>query len=265
LAGPPPADDAVTSLLPLAESVAREAGALLRDAFAGPAVNVSVKSTATDPVSEADRAAERLIRSRLAAARPGDAVLGEEGGDTAGSSGVRWIVDPLDGTVNFLFGIPQWAVSVACEDADGPLAGVVYDPMRDELWSATRTGPALLDGSPVHVSSRSELATALVCTGFGYDADARRVQAEMVSRLLPAVRDIRRLGSAALDLAWTAAGRYDAFYEHGLNAWDLAAGALICERAGARRRSLPAGGPLKPGVLVSAPALLEPLASLLLA
>jgi myo-inositol-1(or 4)-monophosphatase len=255
----------MSELLPLAESVAREAGALLRDAFAGPAVDVSVKSTATDPVSEADRAAERLIRERLAAARPDDAVLGEEGGEESGTSDVRWIVDPLDGTVNFLFGIPQWAVSVACEDAGGPLAGVVYDPMRDELWSATRSGPALLDGAPVQASARQDLATALVSTGFGYDADARRVQAEMVSRLLPAVRDIRRLGSAALDLAWTAAGRYDAFYEHGLNAWDLAAGSLVCARAGALRRDLPARGPLRAGVLVAAPALVQPLADLLLA
>jgi myo-inositol-1(or 4)-monophosphatase len=255
----------VTELRELAESVAREAGALLREAFAGPAVGVSTKSTATDPVSEADRAAERLIRERLAAARPGDAVLGEEGGDTAGSTGVRWIVDPLDGTVNFLFGIPQWAVSIACEDGDGTVAGVVYDPMRDELWAADRDGPALLDGSPVQSPMRHDLATALVCTGFGYDPEGRRAQAELVARLLPVVRDIRRLGSAALDLAWTAAGRYDAYYEHGLNAWDLAAGELICARAGLLRQDLPARGPLRRGLLVAAPALLYPLAELLMA
>lgn len=250
-------------LRPLAEAIAREAGALLRDAFERPAVRVSSKSSPTDPVSEADREAERLIRERLAAARPGDAVLGEEGGDTAGTSGVRWIVDPLDGTVNFLFGIPQWGVSVACEDADGTLAGVVYDPMRDELWAAERDGPALLDGVPVHGSTRADLSTALVATGFGYQSDVRRAQAEVVARVLPAVRDIRRLGSAALDLAWTAAGRYDAFYEYGLNAWDLAAGALICSRAGLLRYDLKPVGPSKPGILVAPPALVWQLAELL--
>jgi myo-inositol-1(or 4)-monophosphatase len=187
----------------LAEAVAREAGALLREAFAGPALRVAAKSSPTDPVSDADRAAERLIRDRLEAARPDDAILGEEGGDTAGTSGVRWIVDPLDGTVNFLFCIPHWGVSVACEDADGPLAGVVYDPMRDEVWAAERESRALLNGVPVHASPRQDLATALVATGFGYHADARRAQALLVARVLPAVRDIRRLGSAALDLAWT--------------------------------------------------------------
>jgi myo-inositol-1(or 4)-monophosphatase len=247
----------------LAEAVAREAGALLRDAFERPAVRVSAKSSPTDQVSEADRAAERLIRERLAAARPDDAVLGEEGGDTSGTSGMRWIVDPLDGTMNFLFGIPVWSVSVACEDPDGTLAGVVYDPMREQLWAAERDGPALRDGVPVRPSVREDLSTALVATGFGYDADVRRAQAEVVARVLPAVGDIRRLGSAALDLAWTAAGRYDAFYEYGLNAWDLAAGALICARAGLVRRDLAPVGPLAPGVLVAPRALVEPLGALL--
>ena len=247
----------------LAEAVAREAGALLRQAFAGPQLQVSSKSTPTDLVSEADHAAERLIRRRLSEARPADAILGEEGGDTAGTSGVRWIVDPLDGTVNFLFGIPQWAVSVACEDADGTLVGVVYDPNRHELWSAERGGAALLDGTPVHGSEREDLATALVATGFGYDAEVRRAQAAVAARVLPAVRDVRRLGSAALDLAWAACGRYDAFYEHGLNAWDLAAGTLICERAGLERRDLAPVGPSAPGVLVAPPSLIEPLAVLI--
>src|ERR671918_1935592 len=126
------------ALREIAEAVAREAGHQLREAFAGPRVNVTAKSSPTDLVSEADHAAERLIRERLTAARPDDGVLGEEGGDAAGTTGVRWVVDPLDGTVNFLFGIPQWAVSIAVEDAGGTLAGVVYDPMRDELWSSER-------------------------------------------------------------------------------------------------------------------------------
>jgi myo-inositol-1(or 4)-monophosphatase len=239
----------------LAEAVAREAGMLLRAAFEGPELRVSSKSTPTDLVSEADHAAEKLIRDRIAAARPDDGVLGEEGGDRAGTSGVHWIVDPLDGTVNFLFDIPQWAVSIACEDADGALAGVVYDPLRDELFAAERDGPPMLDGAPITASTRQDLATALVGTGFGYDSEVRRAQAAVAARLLPDVRDIRRFGSAAIDLAWTACGRLDAYYEHGLNAWDLAAGRLICERAGLEVHPLAPVGPSAPGVLVAPPAL----------
>ena len=250
----------VGELRALAEAIAREAGALLRGAYDGPELRVSSKSTPTDLVSEADHAAERLIRDRLRAARPDDGVRGEEGGDHAGTSGVRWVVDPLDGTVNFLFGIPQWAVSIACEDADGALAGVVYDPLRDELFSAERDGIPLLDGSPITPSTRTDLSTALVGTGFGYDAEVRRAQAAVVARLLPDVRDIRRLGSAAVDLAWTACGRLDAYYEHGLNAWDLAAGRLICERAGLQVIELEPVGPSGPGVLVAPPALAAALA-----
>jgi myo-inositol-1(or 4)-monophosphatase len=252
-----------TDLLELAESLAREAGASLRDAFASlGSLEITTKSTATDLVSDADVATERLIRSRLHDARPGDAILGEEGGEGEGTSGLRWVVDPLDGTVNFLFGIPQWGVSIACEDASGALAGVVYDPVREEMWSARRDGPATLNGVPLHGSGRTELATAMVATGFGYDAAVRQVQAATVARLLPHVRDIRRLGSAALDLVWCAAGRYDAFYERGLNHWDLAAGALVCERAGLAVLELEATPPTGPGILVAAPAIAGELAAL---
>jgi myo-inositol-1(or 4)-monophosphatase len=246
----------------LAEAVAREAGHRLREAFAGPRVNVTAKSSPTDLVSEADHAAERLIRERLSAARPDDGILGEEGGDAAGTSGLRWVVDPLDGTINFLFGIPVWAVSIACEDEHGALTGAIYDPLRDELWSAERDGPATLDGSPLDAPRQADLATALVATGFGYDADVRRVQAETAARLLPLVRDIRRLGSAALDLAWTAAGRYDAYYERGLNRWDLAAGELICARAGRELRRLEPKPPAGAGILVAPPQLIDALAPL---
>jgi myo-inositol-1(or 4)-monophosphatase len=249
----------VGELRALAEAVAREAGALLRGAFEGPELRVSAKSTPTDLVSEADHAAERLIRERILGARPDDGILGEEGGDTGGTSGVHWVVDPLDGTINFLFGIPQWAVSIACEDAAGALAGVVYDPVRDELFSAERDGVATLDGTPISASTRSDLATALVGTGFGYDADVRRAQAEVVARLLPQVRDVRRFGAAAIDLVWTACGRLDAYYEHGLNPWDLAAGALICERVGLEVRPLEPVGPSAPGVLVAPPGLADAL------
>jgi myo-inositol-1(or 4)-monophosphatase len=250
------------ALREIAEAVAREAGHLLRDAFAGPRVNVTAKSSPTDLVSEADHAAERLIRDRLKAARPDDGFLGEEGGDAAGSSGLRWIVDPLDGTINFLFGIPQWAVSIACEDGEGTLAGVIYDPMRDELWTAERDGHALLDGREIHGSERSDLATTMVATGFGYDAQVRAYQAQVLARLLPRVRDIRRFGSAALDLAWTAAGRYDAFYERGLNAWDLAAGELLCRRAGLAVRTLEPAPPAAAGVLAAPHAVVDALAEI---
>jgi myo-inositol-1(or 4)-monophosphatase len=243
----------------LAEAVAREAGALLRAAFEGPELRVSSKSTPTDLVSEADHAAERLIRERIGAARPDDGILGEEGGDHVGTSDIRWVVDPLDGTVNFLFGLPQWAVSIACEDSGGALVGVVYDPVRDELFSAERDGPATRDGVAIAGSTREDLATALVGTGFGYDAEVRRAQAEVAARLLPDVRDIRRFGSAAIDLAWTACGRLDAYFEHGLNAWDLAAGRLLCERAGLEVHDLAPVGPSGPGVLVTPPGLSAPL------
>ena len=257
--------DGQPELLALAEEMAREAGALLLEYAATGRRGVTSKSTPTDLVSEADVATERLIRERIAAARPDDAVMGEEGDDLPGTSGLRWVVDPLDGTVNFLFGIPQWAVSVAVEDDAGALAGVIFDPPRGELWAVTRDGRPTLDGEPITGSQRDDLATAMVATGFGYDAEVRAVQAEIVARLLPRVRDIRRLGSAALDLAWTAAGRYDAFFERGVQPWDVAAGQLLCERAGLATRELAPAPPAAAGLLVAPPALLEPLAALVAA
>jgi myo-inositol-1(or 4)-monophosphatase len=251
----------MSELLALATAVAHEAGAGLRDAF-GRTLTISAKSTPTDLVSEADVATERLIRARIEHARPDDAIMGEEGDDRAGSSGLRWVVDPLDGTVNFLFGIPQWCVSIACEDGDGALAGVVYDPMRDETWAATRDGDATLDGAPVRPPAREGLATALVATGFGYDAAVRESQARVMARLLPRVRDVRRLGAAALDLAWAAAGRYDAYYERGVKHWDVAAGALICARAGLEVHSLAPAPPADGGLLVAPPAIAAELLAL---
>ena len=174
-----------------------------------------------------------------------------------GTTGLRWIVDPLDGTVNYLFGVPQWCVSVACEGH----VGVVLDPIRGECYEATAVGEATLDGAAVRPSGRADLATALVATGFGYDAAVRAAQAEVVARLLPQVRDIRRMGSAALDLAWTAAGRYDAFYERGVQVWDTAAGTLLCERAGLQVRELPADDRRAAGILVAPPALADALAA----
>jgi myo-inositol-1(or 4)-monophosphatase len=226
---------------------------------------VRAKSTPTDLVSEADLAAEAAIRSVLAVRRPEDSILGEEGGAT-GEGELRWVVDPLDGTVNFLFGNPHFAVSVACEDGAGRVAGVVLDPLRSECFAATRTGvPTLgrdLDGAPIHGSTRDRLESAMVATGFAYDAAMRARQAEVVARVLPRARDLRRAGAAALDLAWCACGRYDAYYERGLHEWDLAAGALIAERAGLAVRRLAADGEDPSGLVVGPPGLIEELLEL---
>ncbi len=193
---------------------------------------MSAKSSATDLVSDADREADVAIRDRLRELRPEDAVSTEEFRPTTGRSGVAWHVDPLDGTINFLFGVPHWAVSVACEDQHGPLAGVVYDPLRDELFTAARGGGARLGDVRLHVSDRDDLATALVATGFAYIARDRAQQARIATQVLPVVRDLRRFGSAALDLAYVASGRFDAYYESVSHAWDWAAGALLVREAG---------------------------------
>jgi len=237
-------------LLAVALDAARAAGAELRGRFGRRQDGVRTKSGPTDPVSDADLAAEAAIRSVLAERRPHDAILGEEGG-SSGAGELRWVVDPLDGTVNFLFGIPTFGVSVACEDAGGALAGVVLDPIRDECFAATRSGPPTLNGETIHGSSRADLAMAMVATGFAYDATLRGRQALVIARVLPRVRDIRRAGAAALDLCWSACGRYDAYYERGLHAWDVAAGCLIASRAGLEIRELVATDEQPAGVVAA--------------
>jgi myo-inositol-1(or 4)-monophosphatase len=240
----------------IAEEAARAAGTILLQRF-GSERALDTKSSPTDLVSEADLLAEQAIREVLVARAPDDAIMGEEGADTPGTSGRRWIVDPLDGTVNFIYGIPQWAVSVACEG----IAGVVFDPCRDEIFVAA-DGQAALNGVPLRASNPESLGAALVGTGFGYEAQIRRTQAEIVARVLPEVRDIRRAGSAALDLAWAAAGRLDAFYEFGVKPWDIAAGTLLCSAAGLEVRELQARDALPAGVLAAPPALVELLLAL---
>jgi len=247
----------------IASEAARIAGELLLERFvAGGERAVASKSSPTDVVSEADLAAERAIRELLAVRRPGDAILGEEGGETQTGEGLRWIVDPLDGTVNFLFGIPQWCVSVAVHDDDGALAGVVYDPLRDEIYCGERGGVATLNGTPVEGSGCADLASSLIGTGFGYESSVRSAQAAVVARVLPQVRDVRRMGSAALDLAWTAAGRYDGFYERGVQAWDIAAGSLLCACSGLVVRELVAEGAVPAGIVVAPPGLIDELQAL---
>lgn len=231
---PDPGRPVGRALLPLALEAAARAGALLRDAQSSARTDVTTKTSLTDMVSEVDRASETLVSCTILEARPGDAILGEEGGDTGpGTSGVRWVVDPLDGTTNYLYGYPAWAVSIAAEVDGEVVAGVVFDPTHDETFSAVRGEGSWCNGRTLRVVGPPSLATALVGTGFGYEADVRARQGIEVARVLPCVRDIRRGGAAALDLCWVAIGRLDAYYERGLQHWDWAAGMLVAAEAGA--------------------------------
>jgi myo-inositol-1(or 4)-monophosphatase len=213
--------------------LARGAAALIRAQIAShDPLDIGSKSTSTDLVTSVDRASEQWLVEQISADRPGDAVLGEEGGGRTGTSGVRWVVDPIDGTVNFVLGLPQYAVSVAAQVDDRFVAGAVCNPVSGELFTATLGGGAALDGQRLSGPREVELSRAVVGTGFGYDRDLRRRQARVVAELLPRVADIRRLGSAALDLCAVACGRLDGYFESGLNPWDYGAGALIAAEAG---------------------------------
>lgn len=223
-----------SALLELAVDVAREASALVRHHREHGVEVAATKSSPVDVVTEADRASEQLIRSRLLAARPGDGILGEEEGTRAGSSGVRWVVDPIDGTVNFLYGIPQYAVSIAAELAGKVVAGVVLNAATGDEYTAALGGGAHRDGVPLRVRPPAPMGERLVLTGFNYEAATREVQAAAVARLLPQVRDLRRQGSCALDLCHVAEGSADAYVEEGVAEWDHAAGALVAREAGAR-------------------------------
>ena len=246
-------------LLDLALAAAVEAGAMLAGGRpAGPSGRPEVtgtKSSPTDVVTEMDRESEALIRRRLLAARPADAILGEEGGES-GAGPVRWIVDPLDGTVNYLYGLADWSVSIAAEVDGQIVAGVVAAPVHGEIFTATAGKGAWLraGGTPpvaLRCNTGVPLAEALVATGFGYEVPRRAVQGEVVGALLPRVRDIRRNGGAAIDLCSVAAGRVDAYYERGVNYWDYAAGGLVATEAGARLGGL-AGRPAGPGMTIAA-------------
>jgi len=234
----PAASAAPRILLDLAVDVAREAAALVARGRATAADDVTGKSSPTDVVTAVDRASEELIVSRLLDARPEDGTLGEEGAARPGSSGVRWVIDPIDGTVNFLYGLPVYAVSIAAE-VDGEVrAGVVLNAATGELFTATLGGGAYLvapgTAEPVRLAASGpvSLEQTLVGTGFGYRVEERRGQGAVVARLLTRVRDIRRLGSSALDICSVAAGRLDAYYERGLKPWDHAAAGLVAAEAG---------------------------------
>jgi len=264
--GPPTGFDALDldALLRVAEHVARQLGELAAAGRGhGRLAVASTKSSPTDVVTAMDTAAERLAADLLRAARPDDGLLGEEGADRPGSSGVRWVVDPIDGTVNYLYGIPAWGVSVAAEASGRIVAGVVHNPVVGETWTAVHGGGAHLDGRRIAVSGQDQLAGALVATGFGYQAKRRARQAEVLRRVLPVVRDVRRIGAASLDLCAVACGRVDAFYERGLKPWDLAAGGLVAREAGARVEGLH-GRPAGEDLVMAAPSgLFGPLHDLL--
>lgn len=244
-------------LLALARDIAIEAGALAVKRRAEGVTVAASKSSEEDIVTFADRETEALIRSRIADARPEDGFLGEESGAEAGTSGLTWVVDPIDGTVNFLYGFPHYAVSIAVVDgAPNPatwtaLVGVVFNPASGELYTASAGGGAFLDGRQLRVAPAVSLAQALVGTGFSYAAQTRTEQAAILAGLIHRVRDIRRMGTASLDLCAVAAGRLNAYYERGLNPWDHAAGTIIAREAGARVSGL-RGNPISTDVILAA-------------
>ncbi|MET7936116.1 inositol monophosphatase family protein [Streptomyces sp. NPDC005322] len=256
-------DPLTTELLDLALEAARRAGDLLRD---GRPADLDVAATKTSPidvVTEMDIAAEKLITDFLAQHRPQDGLLGEEGSDTEGSSGIRWVIDPIDGTVNYLYGLPSWAVSIAAEKDGETVVGVVTAPMRGETYHAVLGQGAHVNGERVYCRPAPALEQALIATGFGYVRERRIGQARVLHELLPQVRDIRRGGSAAIDLCDVACGRLDGYYERGINPWDYAAGELIAREAGALtggRPGVPASGEL---TIAAPPGLFEPLRLLL--
>jgi myo-inositol-1(or 4)-monophosphatase len=222
----------VSSDLELAERAARAAGEVLIAYYGRVPEGLASKTSATDPVSDADREAERVIRELLSAERPDDGLVGEEGSRIEGEHSRRWIVDPLDGTVNFLYGLRAWGVSIALEDEEGLAVGVVFNPVSGECFAAERGRGATMSGRPIHVTDCRSLDSAMVATGFSYEAVRRAEQAQLLVELLPRIRDLRRAGAAALDLAYVAAGRVDAYYERGLKRWDEAAGLLLVQEAG---------------------------------
>ena len=242
-------------LLEVACDAALSAGARLRERFEqGRETHVSSKSTPTDPVSEADLESQHTILALIAERRPGDGfVAEEEAADRRGESGLRWVVDPLDGTVNYLYGIPQWCVSIAVRDGEGTLAGVVHDPIAGDTFTAVRGELPSRNGKRLahRGADAPALERSLLATGFAYDAQVRSRQGRLLAQLLPAVRDIRRFGSAALDLAWTAMGRCDAYYERGVKLWDIAAGVLVCECVGLVAQELEGGILVAPAPLAA--------------
>lgn len=252
-------------LLAVAVGLARSAGDMALAGRKAGLHNVQTKSTATDMVTEFDRASEVLIVEGMRAARPEDAIVGEEGASISGTSGITWYIDPIDGTTNFLYDLPAWAVSIGAEDSSGPLAGVVYIPALGEMFTATRGGGAFLNGAPIQSNNIADVSQALVCTGFSYSADQRTIQAQRVSRFIHQIRDIRRAGAAAIDLCFVACGRIDAYFEENLHQWDISAGILIAHEAGCRSGDFSGHTPRPAEILTTAPAIFDQLSQLIMA
>ncbi|WDF41869.1 inositol monophosphatase family protein [Streptomyces sp. T12] len=257
-----------SELLRLAREAARRAGELLRDGRPADLAVAATKSSPIDVVTEMDIAAEKLITDVISEHRPDDGFLGEEGASTEGTSGIRWVIDPLDGTVNYLYGLPTWSVSIAAEQDGEAVVGVVAAPMRGETYHAVRGAGAWATGSwdgerRLGCRRTAPLDQALVSTGFNYVTEVRTHQADVAQRLIPLLRDIRRGGSAAIDLCDLAAGRLDGYYERGLNAWDVAAGDLIAREAGALTGGRPGERPSRDLAVAATPGVFEPLQRLL--
>ncbi|WP_228495603.1 inositol monophosphatase family protein [Microbacterium sp. VKM Ac-2870] len=252
----------------LAVDIAREAGELARRRRTEGVALAATKSSLADIVTEADREVEQLIRDRLAAARPDDGFLGEESDPHPGTSGVTWVVDPIDGTVNYAYGIPHYAVSIAAVTGEPDPAGwiaqtaVVYTPVVDELFRASRGEGAWLGERRLQVSTVTD-AGALLATGFGYDPATHDGDIARVRRLMPLARDLRRAGAASLDLAYVAAGRLDGYFERGLKPWDHAAGALLVTEAGGRLGGRPGGAPGADMTIAAGPELFDRMRELL--
>ena len=232
-------------LLSLAVRAAERAGEAVRAHVSGRAAHASVrataetKSSATDLVTAADRESERLIVDVLLSSRPHDGIVGEEGGEHQGTSGIEWVIDPIDGTTNFFYGNPGFSISIAASDAEGALVGVVHDPTRAETFTSMRGKGDWLNGEPLPAPSTvPPITEALVATGFSYSAELRRRQAQLLPDVLATVRDIRRSGRVALDLCYVAAGRLDAFYEAMPKRWDIEAGALVIAESGRVTRAV---------------------------
>jgi myo-inositol-1(or 4)-monophosphatase len=219
-------------LLELARKVGLDAGALLMER--PPAFEIESKSTAIDIATQMDKKAEKFIMESLLAARPDDGIIGEEGSSVESKSGITWVIDPLDGTVNYFYGLPGWNVSIAAKDKDGSVVGVVTAPTINSTWWATRGGGAFYNGHQIHCNDPIAIDRALIATGFQYDVAHRTTQMTDLAKLVPLVRDLRRNGAAAVDLCHVAMGALDGYYEAGLKEWDWAAGGLVATEAGAR-------------------------------
>lgn len=240
-------------LLDLAKSVGKEAGQLLRQRPED--FELSIKSSAIDFATQMDKASEELIVSKILAARPDDGIIGEEGSNIESKSGVTWVIDPLDGTVNYVYGVPGWNICIAAKDSEGVQVGVVVAPTVNGFWHARKGGGAFYNDKKIKTSQVKDLASALIATGFSYDFQKRIEQAELFSKLIPKIRDIRRLGAAGVDLCYVAMGVVDGFYEYGLNEWDYAAGGLIATEAGALMTGRNGGPVGKEMTIVASPTL----------